>query len=164
MASFDEEEVFQCVIAGLKRSPQFTTMPQYSERKTFLKRVVDTTDDLHGLTCTFSVSLAREYSKLMGKMKRLRANDRFSEFQVEWLQLIRTIASTAERLAFESAQAHVDEGELEYQASAISSSCWSSSVTHALEYFPIRSWRCFLSLRIRLTRVFWDAGEKRFMG
>ncbi len=119
LASFDAEEVFQIVIAGLKRSPQFNSMPQYPERKTFLERVVDTTDDLHGLTRTFSVSLAHEYSKLMGRMKRLRVNDRFSEFQVEWLQLIRTTASTAEMLAFENAQVDVDEGELGYQASAI---------------------------------------------
>ncbi len=31
LASFDAEEVFQIVIAGLKRSPQFNCMPQYPE-------------------------------------------------------------------------------------------------------------------------------------
>ena len=108
LAAVNEEELFTTVIAALKRSPQFC-MPLL-QRDTFLEAILtdeDAKETLKKLVCCF----AKEYSSLMQAMSRVPAAARYTTFQIQWLQRIRTIVEKGERALGDAQDADEDEEE-----------------------------------------------------
>ena len=107
----NEEDVFKAVLDAITKSPQFN-MAQYPERAFFLRNITKEGAVRQTLS-RFVAGLCIEYDSILVEVSKFPISTKYCALQTQWMQRIREIVQSGERLARSKEQNPDDEEESE---------------------------------------------------